>query len=136
MWERRFVLAPLNDLAPDLIFVHTGYTLTAWPQTSNRFFSVTIDEIEPKIRVEPDWRKVQNPVRRAPLVTYEFLREHSDNYRIVAVYFASRYWHLYAIRNDGRIAYDDFVEALSDSFAPENRLSYWEMQRLRRAQRN
>ena len=47
-------LSYLNHLVPDLIFVHTGYTLEPWPPTSNRFFNVTIDEIESRIRVEPD----------------------------------------------------------------------------------
>lgn len=121
----------LRQIDPDLIFVHTGYTLEPWPPTDKPFFEVTIENISRKIRVNSDWRTAANPVRRAPLVVYDYLRERPSAHDIVVVKFGPRFWHLYAVKKNGRIAYEDFISALSDSFEPETRLSYWDILRRR-----
>lgn len=131
-------LAPrlLQDLQPDLIFVHTAGTLAMWPDQKQSFFSLSVDEVQRRRIHVSDLGSETDPVKRAPQIVYDFLKQNGSGYDIVMVEYYNRHEHLFAVRKAGTLSYEAFMNALGRSFAPESRLSYWEMKQLRRARRD
>jgi hypothetical protein len=120
-------LAYLERVQPDLLFIDTARTLSLLPRTTAPFVAVTVDDIRRNRRMPLHWIDEAYPIRRAPLVVFDYLERHPDAFDIVMVGQSNGFRHLYAIRKGGALAYADFIAALRKSLSPEGRLSYWEM---------
>lgn len=120
----------LEDLSPDLLFVHTSGTLQPWTDRSEPFFTVSSADLTARVTDPRPWREVDEPTRRAPLVVYHFLASTPDPYTVIMARYSGPpvgYHHLFAVKNTGRIDPDAFVDRLAASFRPEARRSYLAM---------
>ena len=74
-----------------------------------------------------EWRNIKNGVYRSPLVVYEFLSAHKNDFELFLVKYRGRYNHLYALKKNSTISKNDFINALNLSFSEKGKLSYLEM---------
>lgn len=124
----------LEGLDPDIVFFHVANTLNYTCQNSTTYcemsgvrFVKLLSEQSPQ-----HYANVQDRVRRAPLAAYAFLEDSIDEYRIFFVQETidgrrRDFRHVYAIKIDGAVNIDAFLEKLEASFDPANRASYLKM---------
>lgn len=125
----------LETLAPDLVFFHVAGTLKYTCEDSKMWCEVQGPELVNLLeqRKPRDYFKTKNRVRRAPLAAYQFFSDNAGDYRIFFVQETiderrADFRHVYGIKIDGPVDIPSFLDALSASFDPSNRMSYLEME--------
>jgi hypothetical protein len=115
----------IDQLNPDIIFIHTANTLFEWDREGN-YFTASINEIYSKLI--PSYTGIQaknySKVEWAVLTVYKFLLEKRDDYNIFFVKFNNEFDHLYAIKRNENVSPEEFKVILEKSFMVRNRKSY------------
>lgn len=122
-------VAYIEALDPDLIFVHTAYTVDFSDLCNNAYCLVSDIEMQQALS-GIDFDKTRYGVKRAPLVAFQFLVAHPNEYEMYIVEHRNKLVHFYAVKIHGRIATDEFAYALQKSKEEDSALSYLQIKRL------
>ena len=117
----------LESLKPDLIFIHHAGTMPSLGCSSTDNFCEISNEEYIKAGVNDktlDWLNSSNRVKSAPASVYQYITEHPHRYQIFAVRYWGQFNHVYALRIDGNITQESFIDALAASYEPTNNVSY------------
>ncbi|MCH2535236.1 MAG: hypothetical protein MK008_12400 [Bdellovibrionales bacterium] len=122
----------LEKQNPDLIFIHVANSLKDQGCENANYCSIDINYLENHLNKNlytnfKEWRNIKNGVYRSPLVVYEFLSAHKNDFELFLVKYRGRYNHLYAFKKNSTISKNDFINALNLSFSEKGKLSYLEM---------
>lgn len=125
----------LESLTPDVVFFHVAGTLKYTCANSKMWCEVQGAELQELLaqRKPRDYSKTANRVRRAPLAVYEFFENNLSDYRVFFVQETiderrADFRHVYGIKADGPVDIPSFLETLTASFDPSNRMSYLQME--------
>jgi hypothetical protein len=119
----------LSTIDPDVIFVHTADTLEPLASNPGNTIEASIDFVDEHLRSPMSWQDVQDPVIRATYVTYEFLRQRPEAYRLIFASYMGDFSHLYAVKVGGNVDWDAFKQRLDASFDETAWMSYMDMKR-------
>lgn len=119
----------LARIAPEAILIHTAGTLGGLRCQDGPVCIVSSERIWERAGSR-NWRAVQERVKRAPLVVYDYLRAEGARYTIFLVRYGDAFDHLYAVRNDVPPLADQWRDALRQSFSEQAHRSYWSMRRM------
>lgn len=108
----------IEKINPDLIFAHTAGTLASAGCASGNYCVLSMHQLTEFIYNAgydfDSWEEARNPVLRAPLAIYSFLKE-SENFTIMLVRYGKQFRHFYAVNNDN-LNIEEFLESLEQSF--------------------
>ncbi len=115
----------INEIRPDLIFIHVAGT--AKFQCDSSYCQVPADELSEATEKALTSEAPNDRVVQAPLAVYEHLAQNPDAYDVMTVRYGGGYNHLYAIKRDGSIDLEVFVDALDQSFSKTGQSSYLDL---------
>jgi hypothetical protein len=118
----------LNEIRPDLIFIHTAGTSPDRLCNSD-YCELSTEQIEKLLHqlLSCNFADSLDHVKRAPVVVYQYLAQNIGEYRIVFACYHGRDVHMYALRKDSKLSYESFIDTLEISYKRENALSYYQM---------
>jgi hypothetical protein len=94
----RLDTAYLQRLDPDVISIHTASTLRPFLETTGDTIEASLDFIDQHLSKKLAWQEIQDPVKRAPYVAYEVLRNIADKCNLVFARYGEEFSHLYAVK--------------------------------------